>query len=267
MSERRTGESVTVESVKAKKNGVHVVLSNGEKLTLSVDSFTEFHLYMGKELQDEELASIMEFANQDKAYDTALRYLGRDAYSSMELQRKLLAKDFEYRQVRSVIDRLEDSGLLNDEQFAHTFAEDVAGLRLIGRNRILYELREKGIGEDVLKTLSFPSEVELEKACAYATSLDKRYYRTPRARKSFKIHSALLTRGFDEEIAHEAVNRCITATDPGVEKSELDKALVLAKAKYSRKYEGYELRTHMYAYLIRKGFPHDEVQAILEENK
>lgn len=265
MSEKRTGEMITVESVKAKKTGVSVDLSNGEKLVLSVDSFTEFHLYAGKELTPEEITKIMMFANQDKAYDAALHLLSRDSYSSMEIQRKLLAKGYEYPVVRQVIERLFESGLLNDEHFAQTFAEDVAGLRLIGYNRIVYELRAKGISEDIIKGLSFPREEELKKACAYATTLDKRYYRTPKPRRILKINAALLSRGFDEEVAHQAATSCITATDPKVEKVELDKAYSLAKAKYSRKYQGYELRTRIYAYLVRKGFPYDEIQAIMEE--
>lgn len=265
MSEKRTGEPLTVESVKARAHGVLVVLSNGEKLTLSPDSFTEFHIYAGKELSPEELDGVFSYAEQDEAYDLALRYLGHDAYSSKGIYRKLIGKGYEKKVVVAVVERLLKAGLLDDEQFALSYAMDVADLRQIGHNRVLYDLRVKGVSESILKRLEFPREEELRKAKSYAESLDKRYYRTPSARRVLKIYAALIARGFDEDVSHEAAASSVTASDPKVERAELDKAYNLAKAKYSRKYSGYELRTHIYAYLVRKGFPYDEIQTMMED--
>ena len=266
VSEKRTGETLTVVSVKAKAKEVRVLLSNGDKISLSVNSFTEFHLYAGKELSPKELDALLAFSAQDEAYTRAINYVSRDAYSTVEMERKLLAKGYEPKVVSSVIGRLTEAGLLDDMTFARTYAEDVSDLRLVGYNRVLFELRSKGVSEEIIAQLSFPREVELDKAIRYAKGLDRRYYRVPFAKRVLRINRALLERGFDESVAYEAAKATASPIDPDVEKAELEKAYALAEAKYSRKYEGYELSRHIYASLARKGFPHDHIKAIMEEH-
>lgn len=257
---------VTVLAVKAKKDGVRIYLSDGEKITMSPESYTDFHLYENKELSAEEQKKIQSYVDQDEAYRRALRYLGRELYSSMELWRKLVAKGYEEQTVNAVIRRLKEAKLLDDEHFAKVFAEDIAQLRGIGRNRILYELRIKGVDDRILSSLAFSEEVERKNAVRVGEVLNRRYIKTPHNKRLRKINHALIERGFDESIAHEAAARVITPDDPEVEMAELEKCFRLAKIKYERKYEGYDLRNHIYAYLIRKGFPYDEVKDYLEEN-
>ena len=268
MSEKRIGEPVTILSVKAKPKGkgILVVLSTGEKLILSADTFTEFRLYPGKTLSDEELASIMSYADVDAAYVYAARRLSRESYSSAQIRAKLTAKGYTPQMIDKVTDRLLQTHLLDDQRFAKTFAEDVGELRLIGHHRILYELRVKGIGEDIIAALSFPPEKELEKAINFAKTLDHRYARVPHNKRVLKIDRALLARGFDEDIANRAARECAGALDPEAIKEEIEKAFAIAYTKYSRKYTGYDLSRRIYAYLIHKGFPYEEVRSITEEH-
>ena len=267
MSERRIGEStIAVEAVKAKKDGVRVYLSSGEKLIMSPDSFTEFHLYEGKELSPEEEKKIRSYIDQDEAYQRAMRYLGRELYASMELRRKLLDKGYDSKAVNQVIHRLEEARLLDDEHYARVFAEDVAELRGIGHNRVMYELRSKGVSDAILSSLSFSLEKEKERAMLIGESLNRRHAKTPQAKRRLKIYRALLDKGFDETVAHEVASTSATPDDPDVEMAELERHFNLALIKYERKYQGYDLRNHIYAYLIRKGFPYDDVKQYLEEH-
>lgn len=266
MSEKRTGETITVVSVVAKAKEVRVLLSNGEKLVLSVDSFTDFHLYAGKVLEGKELGRLQKYAGQDQAYNAALKYLSHDTYSSMELFRKLTSKGYDPIIVGPVVNRLTKAGLIDDRTFAHTYAYDVGDLRLLGHNRIVYDLRVKGIAEDILGELSFPREKELSKAKRYAEILDRRYYKLPHEKRVLKVNHSLLERGFDESICHEAATECVSAVNPEIERVELEKAYSIAEIKYSRKYEGYELTRHILAYLVRKGFTYEQAKKIVEDH-
>lgn len=266
MSAKRTGEPLSVASVKAKEKEVRIVLSNGDKYSLTVDSFTDLCLYVGKILTDEEIAALKGYADQDEAYDKALRYLSHESYSCAEIRRKLDAKGFEPEVIRGVVERLVQIGLLDDAHYARTYAMDVADLRLLGRGRIQFELRRKGISDEIIASLEFPREAELDKALRLGALLDRRYSRTPYGKRVLKMKETLRSRGFDDEIAEEAAKQCASRPDPSVEKDELEKAFNLAYAKYSRKYEGYDLKQHILAALARKGFPYDEVQSILKEH-
>ena len=76
MSERKIGEEiVSVLAVKAKKDEVRVYLSDGEKLAMSPDSFTEFHLYEGKELSlEEKIHEIATMISGGKVTNSQLEY-------------------------------------------------------------------------------------------------------------------------------------------------------------------------------------------------
>ena len=267
MSERKTGKAiVSVLAVKAKKDSVRVYLSSGEKLSMSPDSFTEFRLYEGKELSLEEQKKIRAYIDQDEVYQRAMRYLGRELYASTELRRKLLDKGYDSKTVNQVIDRLKKARLLDDAHYAKVFAEDVAELRGIGHNRVLYELRSKGLPDEILSSITFSPEQEKERARLLGESLNRRYGKTPQAKRKMKIYRSLLDKGFDESLAHEVASLAATPDDPAVAQEELERCFNLALVKYERKYQGYDLRNHIYAYLVRKGFPYDQVKDYLEEH-
>jgi regulatory protein len=57
-----------------------------------------------------------------KPYDYALDLLSARAYTTQALRRKLRQKTFEPAEIESVLSRLLESGLLNDEKYAAEFA-------------------------------------------------------------------------------------------------------------------------------------------------
>ncbi len=267
MSANGSGNTVTIESIKAKKNVFTLVFSNGDKMELSADTFTEFRLYAGKQMDWAEYERLIAFSRQDEAYRLALKRLSHDLYSKRDMREYLLGKGQDPRVVDLVLNRLIAADLINDKRYAVTFAEDIADLRLLGKNQIIFLLRGKGISPAILEILQFPREKELDKAIRFAQMGDKRYHRIPKNKRVQKLAYALLQRGFDESVAFEAAEKCATPDDPEVKQNELDKAVELAIAKYSRKYKDYDLRQHVYAYLARRGYDYDDIKQACEEAK
>ena len=263
MSAKSTGK--TIKTVSTKKKGIQVEFEDGEKLLLSEDVFTEFHLYDGKELSESELRKLKELAGQDVYYAYALKLLSKDMYSCHQVKEKVLAKGAEPELASKIVSRLRKAGLLDDERFARTFASDVGDLRLYGRNKIVYELKVKGVPYSIITDLSFPEEEELDKAKRYGKMVDARSGKTPYEQKKFKIVKALLNRGYDLRIAEEAAESSATKIDPKDEEMALSRQFDLARSKYSRKYFGYELKEHIRAYLIRRGFAFERIQEKLQE--
>lgn len=265
MSARKSGETLTIVAIKAKGGNYAISFSNGDKLELGVDTFTEFRLYVDKRLDWDEYERLLSYGKMEEAYRLALKRLGRDSYSKREIKDYLLGKGEDPEIVEKVLDRLVGADLLNDERYAATFAEDVADLRLYGKNQVLFLLRQKGISPKIIERLSFPREKELDKATRYAKAADARYRRTPKGKRVYKIASALIRRGFEEGVAFEAASASATSDDPKEMKADLTKAMELAIAKYSRKYDGYDLRQHVYAYLTRRGYEYDDIRDAYEE--
>lgn len=265
MSGKQIGK--TVKEIKRKPSTVVVILSDGTKLKLSHSSYTEFRLYEGKELSEEELSSLLSSEKEGEFYDYALRLLGKENYTVSSLRNKLLGKGADEKQTSSIIARLENEDLLNDERYARIYVEDIAFLRLIGKNKVLAELKYKGIKGDILLSLAFPEEKELEKAVSAASILNKKYAKAANGAKKDKAIRSLIARGFSYEIAYKAIEDTLTPNDEETEKNGLLRDFELAYARYSRKYEGKKNYEAILKYLLRKGYGYEDIIALINEKK
>ena len=265
MSGKQTGK--TIKEIKRKASTVVVILSDGTKLKLSHSSYTEFRLYEGKELSEEELSSLLSYEKEGEFYDYALRLLGKENYTVSSLRNKLLGKGADEKQTESIIARLKKEDLLNDERYAMIYVEDIAYLRLIGKNKVLAELRYKGIEGDALLRLSFPEEKELEKARSAAALLNKKYAKAANGAKKDKAIRALISRGFSYEIAYKAIDGTLTPNDEETEKNGLLRDFELAYARYSHKYEDKKAFEATLKCLLRKGYDYEDVVALINKKK
>ena len=164
-----------------------------------------------------------------------------------------------------LIYKLEEEGLINDELYATTYARDVAGVKLYGRNRVLFDLKHKGIEDEILSSLQFDELTELSKARKFAALANKKYAKNTNTKKMYKVTSALLRRGFDEHIAQEAARLEFVMGDPELELERLKAEAQRVKARYSKKYHGYDLTRRVALSLARKGYPYEDIKAALEE--
>ena len=265
MSGKQIGKAI--KEIKKKSSTVVVILNDGEKLKLSHSSYTEFRLYEGKALEEEELSSLLAYEKEGEFYDYALRLLGKENYTVSSIRDKLLGKGADEKQVASILARLEKEDLLNDERYAKIYVEDIASLRLLGKNKVLAELNRKGIKEDILSSLSFPEEKELEKALSAASLLNKRYAKTSNGTKKDKGINALIRRGFSYEISSKAIEETLTPNDEEEEKQRLCRDFELAYARYERKYEGRKIFDAALKYLLRKGYAYEDVVSLIERKK
>lgn len=95
----------------------------------------------------------------DTPWNAALNLLARREYSQAELRRKLSQKfpDEDTTVIDSVLERLVDTGLQNDERFAEAFFRSQVA-RVRGPIRIRHEARQKGIAEQVDNLLASTDE-------------------------------------------------------------------------------------------------------------
>ena len=261
MSAVKTGKTIEY-----KKSGVALVLSDGEKLTLTPDSFTEMPLYEGKTLSEKECAKLVSLAQSDVYYAYALKLCLADTKTVAEVRKKLEGKGASKEMIRSILSRLKEAGFLNDDLYAKVYASDIASLRCYGKKRVLYELRKRGISDAILSKLSFSWEDEKDKADRYAAILNKKASKVPNSKKRMKMIEGLMERGFEEDVAREAVNDVATTNDPEEERNALTRDYFALKIRYERKYEGYELREHILSALIRKGYRYDDIKQLEEDN-
>jgi regulatory protein len=248
-------------SISTNKKGQQVIVLNHGRLVLSANAFTEHPLYVGKEVTALEYRDIVAFQKNEGLYNYALSLASKGCYSTHDLREKLSKKTSDVDQVRQALFRLRQQNLLDDEAFAKEYAEEKSEA-LYGRDRILQELRFKhGINETIAFALSFPHEEENAKKAAQL--LEKKYARLPLKAKRQKGSEALVRRGYSQSVASLAVM--------GYKEDTLQsqKSLTLLAEntlkRYEKKYNGYDLRSKCFAYLLKKGYRSEDIAHALEE--
>jgi regulatory protein len=140
----------------------------------------------------------------DEALTLALRALARKERSVAEMGTWLGAQGVEEVEVEEVLEHLLAAGALDDARFAARFAEDKRDLAGWGRERIRAALGERRVPEaDIEAALAAdPGELERAEALVRDRGID---LGDDRGRQ--RALALLLRRGYDSELAYEAVRR------------------------------------------------------------
>lgn len=257
---RRTGKRITKITGSSKKKKVTVFFGE-EKIEVSQDVFSDYYLYVGKELTSKEYKELVFKIKQDALYQYALSLAVKCCYSTYEIIVKLKAKASEDQSIKDVITRLKKVGLLDDKQLALDYKE-IKENELYGANRIKDDLlHKKVIDPSIVNSLKFSHELEHAKKAAEA--LEKRLDRYPYNAKINKGIEALERRGFSYDVAAKAVERY--KKDQRFENKQIKITGETLLKQYKRKYSGYDLKQHMFAALARRGYNIESINQYLEE--
>jgi regulatory protein len=83
----------------------------------------------------------------DKALQKLKHFCGYQERSHLEAKQKLYSLGMLKREVEELISRLIEEGYLNEERFATQFASGKSRIKGWGRQKIHYELRQRGVSE------------------------------------------------------------------------------------------------------------------------
>src|SRR3954449_11486006 len=140
---------------KRRANRRSVYLDGAFAFGCNVNVVARFRLSEGMQLTPEQVGRIQLGAVKQECFDDAMRSLERRLHSRVELQRKLLRKEYGETVVSAVLEDLARLGYLNDEQFARTRALSAAQHKHHGRRRARVELIKAGVkGEVAERALS-----------------------------------------------------------------------------------------------------------------
>lgn len=136
-----------ITDIRVTKRGRIAIDLDGEfALTLPADLFAQSHLRRGEEIAQERLDELWQEAQAREARERALRLLSSRAYTKKQLEDKL-SRVCEEEAVSGAVERMEELGLLDDQDYALRSARDLRHFKHYSSRRIAQELRQKGIGE------------------------------------------------------------------------------------------------------------------------
>jgi regulatory protein len=204
------GIITALEIQKHNKERVNVFLDG--QFALAVTFFVAATLRKGQYLGDAEIERLKQEDERNKAYARAIRFLGFRARSQAEMVRYLRDKGYSAEVVDDTVGRLVNEQYLDDEAFARFWLEDRERFRPRGQQALRYELRQKGIADEVIDTvLADLNEDELAwKAVEHKLH---RWKNLTEQDLRKKIVGFLSRRGFGYETANNVFNRARSSLD------------------------------------------------------
>ncbi|MEG1891958.1 MAG: regulatory protein RecX [Clostridia bacterium] len=197
-----------ITEVKLDKRGALVTVNHSERLWFNRSAWQERSFQEGEAVELQELKSWLLPRQYTLALHAAVAYLAARPQSSGELDRKLQAKQILPEAVELVIYKLEKEGLLDDEAFARDWAAARAR-KQVGRNRILQELRMKGVEREIAERAVGELDPDecADPAVALAHKLLRRYENEEPYKAVQKFMAAMARRGYPPCEARSAMNK------------------------------------------------------------
>jgi regulatory protein len=148
----------------------------------------------------------------ERAIELAHRAVGYRDRTVAELRTFLERKRVEPAAIDVAVAELEAAGLLDDARYAERFAADKRELERWGSERIARDLQRRGIARDLIEAAVSTHSRDSELATAILL-LEQRLPPPRDDRERDRAWQLLVRRGYETEIAYEAVRRHEQAGD------------------------------------------------------
>ncbi|AXI66947.1 recombination regulator RecX [Streptococcus suis] len=249
-----------------KKKRLYLLEVDGQdSLYITEDTIVRFMLSKGKEITEQEFCELRDFAQFSYGKNLALYYLSFKQRTKKEVSDYLKKYEIEENNIVKIVTVLEEEKWLDDGNYVDSYVRQNALNGDKGPAMIRQKLMQKGIPKPLIdKRLAEEDFSEL--AGKIGEKLVGRYQRKlPLRALQDKVVQGLMGKGFSYETAKQSLGQLELVADEENEDDLIAKELDKQYRKYSRKYEGYELKQRLILALARKGYDFDRIQTVLRD--
>lgn len=147
----------------------------------------------GQELTAGQVREYKQLSSDDKLYNNTLRYIAIRPRSRWEIEFYLQRKKASPALSETILNKLSNVNLIDDEKFAEAFVNDRRLLRPTSRRKMIMELRKKHVADEVIQA-AVGNEQPDEQTALRAIIESKR--RQSRYRDDLKLMQYLARQGF-----------------------------------------------------------------------
>lgn len=163
-------------------------------------------LAVDQNISDEKIAQLQDQDGQESAYQQALQFLNYRQRSQAEVRKNLQTHQVSEQIIASVLERLRNNGLVNDQSFAQNWVENRIEFRPRGKRALVMELRQHGLDDEAIdQAIENIDEEQLayQAAVKQVWKLDTKDWQTFRQ----KLSNFLLRRGFNFDVINPVVHK------------------------------------------------------------
>lgn len=200
---------LTAQKGKGKK--IHILIDGEYVFTTDDEFWFTSGMKSGAKIDEEEFEEFKGRADYRLGMNKAIDLLSRRDYSYAELSRKLCEK-VPPETAAQVMERVEELGLIDDEDYAEKMAEYYQQSKGMGKKGIKNQLYRRGIDGDVIERALEKLDGD-EKMSAVAL-IRKKYYNNLKDEKGRKrVFSALVRLGYSYSDIKSAMSECAQDID------------------------------------------------------
>ena len=175
---------------------------------LYADTILKYGLHVNDDYTEQRLHEIKDYDEYIYGKDIALNFLSYRIRTTSEIKKKLKEKKISVKSANKVLKYLEDSGLIDDEEFAKLLIEENIRRNPVGIRVLKQKLFEKGVpkqvGEKVLeKVLENIDEKQL--ALVNFNKLYKKIRNKDKTEQKRKTYEFLTRKGFGYDVINEII--------------------------------------------------------------
>jgi len=151
---------------------------------------------VGQEISDEKIASLQVADAGEATYQKALHFLSFRPRSIQEVRQNLTKRGSDQILIEETINRLQQAGLVNDDEFARAWVENRNAFRPRSKSALRMELRSKGLGDETIQSVL--DEIKDEQGLALDAARRQAHHYADMGRPEFrqKLAGFLARRGF-----------------------------------------------------------------------
>lgn len=241
---------------KGSKGQYKVYLDDNRVLVLYEEAILKYNLLLTKELDEETMILVDQYNQGCDVYYVALNSLKNRLQSIYDLNIFLLQKEYPEELIEKAIKKLISQGYLSDQVYARSYIHDQMMTTSKGPYRLERELLDKKIDSTIIgEELSvFSEEEQLQRIHKIVEKEIKANHTRGGIVLKQKIYQDLKRLGYDITLIAKVLNSYSFDNDLSIAKREYDKLY----RKYSRKYQGEELKCKIREKLFQKGLKYED---------
>lgn len=246
---------------KVGSNKYHLLLENGKKIVTYDESILKYNLLYKKEIDSELMDTLLGEASYYEVYQKVIKYVSVRLRSEYEIKKYLEKFQLSQKDEQTMLEKLKQTGVLNDQKFAASFISDKLYLSTMGPLKIKAELLNYQIDSMII-------EDELSKIDEQVV-FDKLYKMVTKKVRSNKKYSAYILHqklfayfkdlGYDADMIEQCLSE-VNEKDYHILEQEAEKLY----KKLSKKYHGNELTKKVKEKLYQKGFDINDITTYIK---
>ena len=246
-----------ITKIEKKKRLYLLEIDADDKLYVTEDTIVHFMLSKNMEIDEATLKDIQKFAQFSYGKNLALYHISFKQRTAAEVKKYLEQHDIDSPYIPEILENLKKENWINDEQYVETYLSQNLNTGDKGAYVLKQKLIQKGINSQLidqkLANLDFsPLSEKVAQKLSTKTLKDK-------------IIQNMMNKGFSYSEAKIAFENLEVEKDSEQEFELLYKELDKQYRKYSKKYDGYELKQRLTQSLARKGFNFDDIASALRD--